>query len=182
MSFWEMLIIAIGLAMDAFAAAALKGLAVKHLRPGHCFLVGAYFGLFQAAMPIAGFILGSRFSGVISGVDHWISFFLLAFIGAKMIADPDLPGETDAAFSPRALLPLALATSADALAAGISFAFLNVPILSAALLIGAVAFLLSAAGVWTGALTGSRVHASASRGGGMLLLAMGSKLLISHLI
>ncbi len=182
MGTWEILILAAGLSMDAFAVSICKGLSVKRLKPRHCVISGLYFGGFQAGMPLLGWLLGKQFETLIKSVDHWIAFALLCIIGANMIreafGDPD---ELNALFSPRAMLPLAVATSIDALAVGVTFAFLNVDILSSVLMIGCTTFLFSAAGVKIGHSFGIKFKSKAELLGGIVLIAIGIKILIEHL-
>ena len=182
MGIWEILILAVGLSMDAFAVSVCKGLSVKSLKPRHCVITGLYFGGFQAGMPLLGWLLGKQFETLIKSVDHWIAFALLCIIGANMIresfGDPD---ELNALFSPRAMLPLAVATSIDALAVGVTFAFLDVDILSAVLIIGCTTFLFSAAGVKIGNIFGTKFKSKAELLGGIVLIAIGIKILIEHL-
>jgi putative Mn2+ efflux pump MntP len=182
MSIWELFIIAVGLSMDAFAVSVCKGLSVPALRPSHSLICGAYFGGFQALMPLLGWLLGVRFQGMITSVDHWIAFALLTVIGAKMIQESRQEGETvDGSFAVRAMLPLAVATSIDALAVGVTFAFLQVDILWAVVLIGATTFVLSAVGVRIGAVFGARFQSKAELLGGVILILMGLKILLEHL-
>ncbi len=182
MGIWEILILAVGLSMDAFAVSVCKGLSVKRLKPRHCVISGLYFGGFQAGMPLLGWLLGKQFETLIKSVDHWIAFALLCIIGANMIresfGDPD---ELNALFSPRAMLPLAVATSIDALAVGVTFAFLDVDILSSVLMIGCTTFLFSAAGVKIGHSFGIKFKSKAELLGGIVLIAIGIKILIEHL-
>ena len=182
MGIWEILILAAGLSMDAFAVSVCKGLSVKRLKPRHCVISGLYFGGFQAGMPLLGWLLGKQFETLIKSVDHWIAFALLCIIGANMIresfGDPD---ELNALFSPRAMLPLAVATSIDALAVGVTFAFLDVDILSSVLMIGCTTFLFSAAGVKIGHSFGTKFKSKAELLGGIVLIAIGIKILIEHL-
>ncbi len=182
MGIWEILILAAGLSMDAFAVSVCKGLSVKRLKPRHCVISGLYFGGFQAGMPLLGWLLGKQFETLIKSVDHWIAFALLCIIGANMIresfGDPD---ELNALFSPRAMLPLAVATSIDALAVGVTFAFLDVDILSSVLIIGCTTFLFSAAGVKIGNIFGTKFKSKAELLGGIVLIAIGIKILIEHL-
>ncbi len=182
MGIWEILILAVGLSMDAFAVSICKGLSVKRLKPRHCVISGLYFGGFQAGMPLLGWLLGKQFETLIKSVDHWIAFALLCIIGANMIresfGDPD---ELNALFSPRAMLPLAVATSIDALAVGVTFAFLDVDILSSVLMIGCTTFLFSAAGVKIGHSFGTKFKSKAELLGGIVLIAIGIKILIEHL-
>lgn len=182
MSLFELFLIAVGLSMDAFAVSICKGLSVKKLEVKHALLVGLYFGGFQALMPLIGWLLGYRFEHLISSVDHWIAFFLLLVIGGNMIKESRGEAEKlsdDFAF--RAMLLLAVATSIDALAVGISFAFLSVDILPAASLIGATTFLLSAAGCYIGRAFGAKYKSRAELAGGMILILIGTKILLEHL-
>lgn len=182
MSLWELLIVAIGLSMDAFAVSICKGLSVTKIKPCHQFSVGLYFGGFQAAMPLIGYLLGVQFQSLIVNVDHWIAFILLGLIGGNMIREALGEEESvDGCFSPKAMLPLAVATSIDALAVGVTFAFLQVKILPAVSFIGVVTFVLSAAGLWVGNLFGARYRAKAEIFGGIVLVAMGIKILLEHL-
>lgn len=185
MRLWELFVIALALSMDAFAVSVCKGLAAGRCRPADAVKAGVWFGGFQALMPVAGFLLGVRFAGLIERIDHWAAFFLLGLIGANMVREA-VSGEEDAQagqadFSPRAMLPLAVATSIDALAVGVTFAFLQVNILAAAGQIGLVTFVLSAAGVWVGSRFGARGGQKAELAGGLLLIAMGCKVLLEHL-
>lgn len=182
MSFFELFLIAVGLSMDAFAVSICKGLGVKKLSLRQALLVGLYFGGFQALMPLTGWLLGSRFDEMIRGVDHWIAFFLLLVIGVNMIKESRGRAEQlsdDFAF--RTMLLLAVATSIDALAVGVSFAFLSVDILPAALLIGVTTFLLSAAGCYIGRVFGAKYKSGAELAGGIILILIGDKILLEHL-
>lgn len=181
MALWELLVVAVGVSMDAFAIAVCKGLSVQRLEKRHMLIVGAWFGGAQMLMPLVGFLLGSAFIGVIGRVDHWISFALLAMIGVNMIRESR--GETeklDALFSAKAMFPLAIADSIDALAVGITFALLDTPIIPAILLIGATTFLMSAAGVKVGHHFGEKYKAKAELTGGIILVAMGLAVLLEH--
>ena len=182
MSIWEILVIGIGLSMDAFAVSVCKGLSVQKIKPKHCLLAGVYFGGFQALMPLLGWVLGKQFEQLIKSVDHWIAFVLLALIGANMIRESFSPeeGQNDS-FTFKTMLPLAVATSIDALAVGVTFAFLEVDILPAVSLIGATTFALSAAGVKIGSVFGDRFQSKAELAGGVVLILMGIKILIEHL-
>ena len=169
--------------MDAFAVAICKGLSVKKAGAGHVLTVGIYFGGFQALMPLVGFLLGFKFEKFIVSVDHWIAFVLLAVIGGNMIKEA-LGGEDDEvndSFSFKTMLPLAVATSIDALAVGISFAFLGVDIVTAALLIGVTTFVISGAGVVVGNIFGAKYKAKAELAGGIVLILIGLKILLEHL-
>ena len=184
MDILELLLIAAGLSMDAFAVSICKGLSVQRLKPRHYLLTGAWFGGFQALMPSIGFLLGSAFDQYISAFDHWIAFVLLAFIGGNMVRE-SLSGDEechDDSFGLRTMFLLAVATSIDALAVGVTFALLpDVHILSAVSLIGAATFLLSALGLKVGNVFGLRYKARAELAGGVILVLMGLKILLEHL-
>ncbi len=181
MKIYELMLIAVGLSMDAFAVSVCKGLSLNELRPRHALLVGAYFGGFQALMPLIGWALGSRFEHAIQSVDHWIAFFLLALIGVSMIREAGKSEELNGDLGFRTMLLLAIATSIDALAVGITFAFLQVRILPAVSLIGSTTFLLSAIGVYIGRAFGLRYKAKAETAGGIILILIGLKILLEHL-
>ena len=181
MGFVELFLIAVGLSMDAFAVSICKGLSLQELKPRHAVLVGLYFGGFQALMPILGWLLGFRFEHVIESVDHWIAFGLLTVIGLSMIREARQKEELNDDLSFKAMLPLAVATSIDALAVGVTFAFLQVRILPAASLIGVTTFLLSALGVYIGHLFGLKYKAKAEIAGGVILILIGVKILLEHL-
>lgn len=182
MTFAELLLIAVGLSMDAFAVAVCKGLSVKKLEGKHMLLLGLYFGGFQALMPLLGWLLGYRFESVISSLDHWIAFVLLSLIGGNMIRESfGKEDELNDDFGMRTLLLLAVATSIDALAVGVTFAFLQVRILPAAGLIGLTTFLLSCVGAKVGFLFGARFRSGAERLGGVILILIGLKILLEHL-
>ena len=184
MDILELLLIAAGLSMDAFAVSICKGLSVQRLKPRHYLLTGAWFGGFQALMPSIGFLLGSAFDQYISAFDHWIAFVLLAFIGGNMVRE-SLSGDEechDDSFGLRTMFLLAVATSIDALAVGVTFALLpDVHIFSAVSLIGVTTFLLSAAGLKVGNVFGLRYKARAELAGGVILILMGLKILLEHL-
>ena len=179
----ELFVIALGLSMDAFAVSVCKGLSVPALRPRHSLTCGLWFGAFQALMPLAGWLLGVRFQSVITSVDHWVAFVLLSLIGANMIRESQSGEEAamDASFTPRAMLPLAVATSIDALAVGVTFAFLSVDIRLAVILIGLTTFALSSIGTGVGAAFGARFQSRAELAGGAILILMGLKILLEHL-
>lgn len=183
MGTWELFLIAVGLSMDAFAVAICKGLSVKRLKLKHALLTGLYFGLFQALMPLAGFALGTQFQDFITDIDHWIAFVLLCLIGANMIREAcSKEDETvNASFRFLAMLPLALATSIDALAVGVTFSFLQVDILPAVLFIGIITFVLSAIGAKIGNVFGTKFKSLSELLGGLVLIAMGIKILLEHL-
>ena len=183
MGFLELLILAIGLSMDAFAVSIFKGLSVQKLQLRHLVICGLYFGGFQALMPLLGWLLGVRFQAMIASVDHWIAFILLGIIGFNMIResrsrDEELPNPD---FGLKSMLALAVATSIDALAVGVTFAFLEVRILPAILLIGLTTFFFSGAGVKIGNVFGLKYKSSAELLGGIVLIGIGLKILIEHL-
>lgn len=181
MKVWELFVIAVGLSMDAFAVSICKGLSTKDVRREHMVVTGLYFGGFQALMPLAGYLLGSRFQSMIQRVDHWIAFVLLALIGANMVRESQGEAEhLDDSFTPGTMLPLAVATSIDALAVGVTFAFLNVRIIPAAALIGVTTFALSAIGMRLGNVFGARYQARAELAGGIVLILMGVKIILEH--
>lgn len=185
MGFFELFTIAVALAMDAFAVSVCKGLSTDKLKMRHYFLIGLWFGGFQAAMPALGYLLGSTFESYITAIDHWIAFILLALIGANMIREA--LGGDDESFAPSfavsAMLPLAIATSIDALAVGITFALLpDVNIFVAVGSIGVTTFLISAAGLRIGNIFGAKFKKPAEIVGGAILILMGVKILIEHLM
>ena len=179
----ELVLLAIGLSMDAFAVSICKGLGMKKINLKVAVVLGLFFGGFQALMPTLGFLLGYRFESFITSIDHWIAFILLALIGGNMIREAlgkDEEHENDD-FSFKAMLPLAVATSIDALAVGISFAFLGVDIVQAALLIGATTFVLSGVGIYVGNVFGAKYKSKAELLGGAVLILIGLKILLEHL-
>ena len=183
MSLPELFLIAVGLSMDAFAVSICKGLSMCRFSPRHALVIGAYFGGFQALMPLAGYLLGVRFQDAITAYDHWIAFLLLGIIGCNMIREA-LRGEEescDASIAVRDMLVLAVATSIDALAAGVTFAFLRVQILPAVAFIGCTTFVLSIVGVRVGTVFGARYKSRAELAGGGILVLMGVKILVEHL-
>lgn len=185
MKLLELFIIAIGLSMDAFAVAVCRGLNMRRMSFRNALIIGLYFGVFQALMPLIGYFIGGTFARYIERFDHWIAFVLLAVIGGKMISeslshDEDEPTDGgDVSF--RTMLPLAVATSIDALMVGVSFAFLKVQIVPAVLFIGIVTLVLSMIGVWIGKLFGDRFRSKAELIGGIILVLMGLKILLEHL-
>ncbi|MDR0913896.1 MAG: manganese efflux pump MntP family protein [Oscillospiraceae bacterium] len=189
MGMGELLLIAAGLAMDAFAVAIGKGLNMRRINYKHCALIALFFGVFQGLMPLIGWVLGTQFAAYIQPIDHWVAFVLLGFIGGKMLweafrgEDEDKTDNLDE-LNIKELLVLSVATSIDALAAGISFALLlnNGQIAYAVIIIGVVTFLLSFAGVIIGNNFGSRFKKSAEVAGGCILILMGAKILIEHLL
>ncbi len=182
MSLTELFIIAVGLSMDAFAVSICKGLSLQKMNWKNAVVAGLYFGGFQALMPLIGYFLGTGFKDMITQIDHWIAFALLAFIGANMIKDSrDEADSLDDSFGPKAMLPLAVATSIDALAVGVSFAFLNVQIVPAVSFIGVITFVLSFVGIKVGNVFGARYKSGAEVAGGVILILMGVKILLEHL-
>ena len=182
MSLAELFILAVSLSMDAFAVSVCKGLSQPKLKAGHMVITGLYFGGFQALMPLLGFLLGAQFARFISGFDHWVVFALLAFIGGGMIRESrEAACPSDRGFSPKEMLPLAVATSIDALAAGVSLALLKVDIFWAVSLIGLTTFCLSALGVWAGHRFGARYKGAAELAGGIALILIGAKVLAEHM-
>lgn len=182
MGFGELFLIAVGLSMDAFAVSICKGLSVQRLHWKHILLAGCYFGGFQALMPTLGYLLGIQFEHLITSIDHWIAFVLLLFIGGKMIQESRAEAEAlDDSFAVKTMLLLAIATSIDALAMGVTFAFLQVDIRAAVLFIGLTTFLFSAAGIQIGHVFGARYQAKAELAGGVILILMGCKILLEHL-
>lgn len=179
----ELFILAVGLSMDAFAVSVCKGLSAGRVKTGHMLACGAWFGGFQALMPLIGYLLGVRFQSLIESVDHWIAFVLLGVIGANMIREA-LGGDEEemtAAFGPKSMFPLAVATSIDALTVGVTFAFLQVRIVPAVSFIGATTFVLSAVGVKAGGFLGMKWKKRAEFAGGAILIIIGVKILIEHL-
>ena len=183
MGLLDLFITAVALSMDAFAVSVSKGLSVGRVRLKHGLITGAYFGGFQALMPLLGFFLASSFAEYIRRFDHWIAFGLLALIGANMLREA-LSGEDEEmndSFSFKTMLPLAVATSIDALATGVSFAVTDTNIWLAIALVGATTFALSAAGVKIGNVFGAKYRSGAELAGGLILILMGAKILIEHL-
>ncbi|HIY02531.1 MAG TPA: manganese efflux pump MntP family protein [Candidatus Blautia faecipullorum] len=182
MGLWELFILAVGLAMDAFSVAVCKGLSVCQVKKKHVLTTGLYFGAFQALMPAAGYLLGTGFQAQIQKIDHWIAFILLSLIGVNMIRESRSEAEClDGCFGPKAMLPLAVATSIDALAVGVTFAFLKVQIVPAVSFIGIVTFVISCAGVLIGNRFGAKYKSKAELAGGLVLVCMGVKILVEHL-
>ena len=184
MSLLELFILAVGLSMDAFAVSICEGLSAKKLGKKHYLIVGAWFGGFQALMPTIGYLLGSTFEQYITSIDHWVAFVLLALIGGNMVRESrekETAEEADASFSFKSMLLLAIATSIDALAVGISFAALSVDIVPAVSLIGVTTFIFSVAGVAIGHTFGARYEKPATIVGGVVLILIGLKILLEHL-
>lgn len=181
----ELCILAVGLSMDAFAVSVCKGLAMPKLSKKTMLIVGGWFGSFQALMPLVGYFLGYQFRDKITAVDHWIAFVLLVIIGANMVRESfsrdDDGEEANAALDIKTMFVLAVATSIDALAIGITFAFLNVHVGWAVTFIGVTTFVIAAAGVKIGNLFGTRYKAKAELAGGIILIVLGVKILLEHL-
>ena len=188
MSIAELLLIALGLSMDAFAASICKGLSVRRLTVGGAVTIGAWFGGFQALMPLIGYFLGSQLAGLIETFSHLIAFLLLAAIGIHMLREAFVnrkqeqktEAENDCSLSVKSMFPMALATSIDALAVGVTFAFLDVPLLPAVTTIGAMTFVLSAAGAGLGRFFGAKYEFAAEIFGGVILCLLSLKVLLEH--
>lgn len=180
----ELLLLAIGLSMDAFAVSVCKGLSVEKAGEKHMLTAGIWFGGFQALMPTVGYFLGSTFAKYISAVDHWIAFILLLLIGLNMIKESFGKEEESLgnSFGFKAMLPMAVATSIDALAVGITFAFLKVNLLVAVMSIGLTTFVISSLGIKVGSIFGCRFKAKAERLGGAILILLGAKILLEHTV
>jgi len=196
MNFIGVLLIAIGLSMDAFAVAISTGLALRKATLKNMFVVGAYFGGFQAGMPVLGYLAATFFADLIIAYDHWVAFALLSFLGGKMIVgsfkkekerylaekNNNKQNEESAKYlQPKEMLPLALATSIDALAVGVSFAFLRVSIIPAAVLIGLITLAISMLGIRIGTIFGTKFKSKAEFAGGAILILIGVSILIEHL-
>ena len=182
----DILLIGVGLSMDAFAVAICKGLAMRRIHWGHTTVIALFFGGFQALMPFLGWAIGLGFEGLISAYDHWIAFGLLLLIGGKFLYDAfkedDGEGEAcDIALDVKELFMLAVATSIDALAVGVTLAFLKVNVAEACTLIGTTTFLISLLGVVVGNFFGARFQKKAEIAGGVILILIGVKILLEHL-
>lgn len=184
MSLLTLFITAVGLSMDAFAVSICKGLAMKKLDWKKALIIGVWFGGFQALMPTIGYLLGSQFEQYVTAIDHWIAFVLLALIGANMVKEAlskEEEEEANDSVDAKTMLLLAIATSIDALAVGVTYAFLQVAIIPAVCFIGIITFGLSVAGVKVGNLFGTRYKSKAELAGGIILILMGIKILLEHL-
>lgn len=183
MSLLSLFVLAVGLSMDAFAVSICKGLAMKKITLKNAGIVGLWFGGFQALMPLIGYVLGSQFEQYITAIDHWIAFILLGLIGISMIKEAlsKEEEEADDSLSFKTMLLLAVATSIDALAVGITLAFLQVDILPAVCFIGIITFTLSAIGVKVGNIFGTKYKSKAEFAGGIILIIIGTKILLEHL-
>ena len=184
MNFFDLFLLAVGLSMDAFAVSICKGLSLKKIRLKHALIVGLWFGGFQALMPVVGYFLGTTFCDVIATFDHWVAFGLLVLIGGNMVREALSDGDekTDNSLAFKTMLLLAVATSIDALAVGITFSFLNVNIWSAVSIIGITTFVLSVVGLLVGSAFGTRFKSKAEIAGGVVLILLGVKILIEHLV
>ncbi|MBR4733590.1 MAG: manganese efflux pump [Lachnospiraceae bacterium] len=183
MSLLELFLVAVGLSMDAFAVSICKGLAMQKLTFKKAAIVGLWFGGFQAGMPLIGYFLGKQFESYITSIDHWIAFVLLSIIGITMIREAMSKEEekADDSLAVKTMFLLAVATSIDALAIGVTFAFLQVSIAPAVSLIGITTFLLSVVGVKVGNVFGMKYKSKAELTGGIILIAIGLKILLEHL-
>ena len=186
--FFTLLLMGVGLSMDAFAVSICKGLSMRKVNKKQCLVIGLFFGGFQALMPFIGWVLGSQFEQYITSIDHWIAFILLGFIGGKMVVEAirekDEAGEVgkmDPPLDLKEMFILAIATSIDALAVGITFAFLQVPIVEAISIIGITTFVISVIGVYVGNFFGNRYKKKAELAGGIILILIGLKILLEHL-
>ena len=186
--FIELLLMGVGLAMDAFAVSVCKGLSMKKLNKKQAVVIGLYFGGFQALMPLVGWVLGSQFQQYITNIDHWIAFVLLGFIGGKMVIEAvkewneeDIVEVKDPPLDHKNMFMLAIATSIDALAVGITFAFLETPIIEAITIIGITTMIISIIGVVVGNFFGGKYKHKAELVGGVILILLGLKILIEHL-
>ena len=186
--FVELFLLGVGLSMDAFAVSVCKGLGMRKLDKKQALIIGLYFGGFQALMPLIGWLLGSQFQQYITSIDHWIAFILLGFIGGKMMVEAvrewneeETVEVIDAPIDHKNMFVLAVATSIDALAVGITFAFLNTPIIEAITIIGITTMVLSIIGVIVGNFFGSRYKSKAEFIGGLILVLLGLKILLEHL-
>lgn len=186
--FFTLLLMGVGLSMDAFAVSICKGLSMRKVNKKQCLVIGLFFGGFQALMPFIGWVLGSQFEQYITSIDHWIAFILLGFIGGKMVVEAirekDEAVEVEKMDPPldlKEMFILAIATSIDALAVGITFAFLQVPIVEAISIIGITTFVISVIGVYVGNFFGNRYKKKAELAGGMILILIGLKILLEHL-
>lgn len=182
MGIWELLILALGLSMDAFAVSICKGLSLGKIKVKHMCIAGAWFGGFQALMPLLGYFLGDIFAEEITKYSHWLAFVLLLFIGGGMIKEAiDKAEEMDASMDAKTMFVLAIATSIDAFAVGVTFAFLRVNIVLAVSFIGVVTFLCSGLGIKIGSVFGAKYRSRAELCGGIILIVIGLKILLEGL-
>lgn len=185
--FIELLLMGVGLAMDAFAVSICKGISMRKVNKKQAVVIGVFFGGFQALMPFIGWVLGKQFESYITGIDHWIAFVFLGFIGGKMILEAIKPEEEhvcieqmDPPLDMKEMFLLALATSIDALAVGITFAFLDYPVAEAVTIIGAITFIISIGGVYVGNFFGNKYKNKAEFAGGLILVLLGIRILLKH--
>lgn len=182
MGITELFVLAIGLSMDAFAVSICKGLSLGKITPKHMCIAGIWFGGFQAFMPLIGYFLGSFFADMITAYDHWIAFILLVLIGGNMIKEAfEKEEHLDSSMTVKSMFLLAIATSIDALAVGVTFAFLKVQIIPAVSFIGIITFILSAIGVKIGSIFGPKYQSKAELCGGIILIIIGTKILLDGL-
>jgi len=181
MNIVDILVIGVGLSMDAFAVSICKGLAMKKMDIKKALVCSLYFGVFQALMPLIGFLLGSGFKNVVSSIDHWIAFVLLGIIGINMIKEAKSCDVVNDSMDVKTMLTLAVATSIDALAIGVTFAFLKVSIIPAVSIIGLINFVCCFIGVKLGSVFGEKLKSKAEIMGGVMLILIGTKILIEHL-
>lgn len=186
--FIVLFLMGVGLSMDAFAVSICKGLAMRKVNKKQAFVIGLFFGGFQALMPFIGWALGSQFESYITSIDHWIAFVLLVVIGGNMVKEAvsekvgeDEVEQMDPPLDIKEMFILAIATSIDALAVGITFAFLNYPIVEAITIIGITTFVISIIGVYVGNFFGSKYKKRAEIVGGVILILLGVKILLEHL-
>ena len=179
----ELILLSIGLGMDAFAVSVCKGISMKKMNWKKACIIGLYFGGFQAIMPVIGYFFGSSFESIITNIDHWIAFILLAIIGTKMIQEAFQKEEEEynEDISVKTMIVLSIATSIDALAVGITFAFLKVNLLLAITLIGTITFILSVIGTKIGNRFGDKYKSKAELAGGIILIIIGLKILLEHI-
>ena len=182
MSSIEIMFIGIGLAMDAFAVSICKGFSIRKLKAKDSVIVGLYFGIFQALMPFFGYLLGSTFKDLIISVDHWISFIFLSIIGLKMTKECNEDNGEDNKLDFKTMIILAIATSIDAFAVGVTFAFYEINIIKSILIIGFLTFTISSIGVIIGNKFGHKFQGRAEIVGGIILILIGLKILIEHLM
>lgn len=180
----ELILLSIGLAMDAFAVSICKGISMKRMNWRKALIIGMYFGGFQALMPVIGYFLGTAFESIITNIDHWVAFILLGIIGGNMIKeafeDESENCNDDVGF--KTMIMLAIATSIDALAVGITFAFLKVNLIAAISMIGVITFVLSVIGTKIGNRFGDKYESKAELVGGVILVLLGIKILLEHLL
>ena len=182
MNFGEMFLIAVGLSMDALAIALCKGLSVEKVQKKHMVITGLWFGGAQALMPLLGYLLGTSFQSIVDSIDHWIAFILLSIIGINMLRESrEEAKKLDVSFAAKVMFPLAIADSIDAMAAGVTFAFMDVNIIPAILLIGITTFIISAFGVKVGSRFGEKYKSKAEVMGGIILIVMGITILLQDL-